>query len=131
MIDLQRYTIQSHEGYARVEEIEDDRGEWVKAGEAGELIQKLLADNMEFRRRVALAYADLRELWAEHKDDDAEYPDWQDKCEELGLGSFFSALDFALTGGTGCLDQEEMDKKRDEAMAKFGAELGLAVEVSS
>lgn len=39
-MDLQRYTIRSHEGYSHTETLEDDKGPWVKHEDAVAAIEE-------------------------------------------------------------------------------------------
>lgn len=75
--------------------------------------------------RLADAYAVLKE--SIQRDEDG-YPDedWMEMVEGHLGGGFFSALDFALTGGQGCLDDEEFEDKRRAALEKHREELNVA-----
>ncbi len=79
----------------------------------------------ELTLRLADTYAVLDA--SIHRDEDGDPDeDWMEAVEGHFGGGFFSAMDFALTGGQGCLDDEEFDQRRRAALTKHHDCLNLA-----
>lgn len=69
---------------------------------------------------LALRLADVAEMLAAvETDDDGE-------IVEPHTGSLLSALDYALRGEPGCVDMDEWQGRRREALVKHGGYLGVA-----
>lgn len=81
----------------------------------------------ELELRLADAYDMIRTVGERDEDGDID-PDWQEQFDEVAHG-LDSALDFALTGGQGCLDDEEIAQRREAALAKHRAGLNLPAPI--
>ena len=75
---------------------------------------------MKLADELALRLADVAEvLAAVETDDDGE-------IVEPHTGAVMSALDYALRGEPGCVDEDEWQDRRRRALVKHGGYLGVA-----
>lgn len=79
----------------------------------------------ELQLRLADAYEVIATAVPRDEEGEPDY-DKTEAVEEILGGGFFSALEFALTGGLGCLSEEEQAEKREAALREHREVLELS-----
>jgi hypothetical protein len=81
----------------------------------------------ELALRLADAYAVIQASMPRNEDGEIDFLIVEDDGIKMD-DSFFTVLDFALTGGQGCLDDEEFEARRRAALGKHRDQLNLPTQ---